>query len=115
MEKTWKPQVAGVLNIIGGIPMFFVFFWLLFLSVACTIGSYPHFSGEGFDSFSEAINTTLVFLIATMAYLFAILSGIYALQRKKWKWVIIGSAIAITFVLGVISLILVIKSRAEFV
>jgi hypothetical protein len=73
MEKTWKPQVAGVLNIIGGIPMFFVFFWLLFLS------------------------------------------GIYALQRKKWKWVIIGSAIAITFVLGVISLILVIKSRAEFV
>jgi uncharacterized BrkB/YihY/UPF0761 family membrane protein len=116
METTWKPQLAGWLNLIGGIPMLILSLLVFSSSVVCTIDSYPYFHGDnGFSSFSGAIATMLISLIAVLVYLFVILSGIYTLQRKKWEWAVIGSFLALSFILGIISLVLVYSSKDEFI
>lgn len=77
MEKTWKPTVAGVFGLIGGLAL-------------VVLGS----TGDGFLNylgFEVPQLGPLAFLLVTgipslVLGILALAGGIYALRRKMWVW-----------------------------
>jgi hypothetical protein len=120
MEATWKPIVAGILNIITGIINLFGMF--------VVIGLLTVFGG-GILSIVRVAEMMPIWLsgmvhgiLIIMAILLAVLSslpligGVYAIQRKAWSLALAGSAVATLSVppLGIVSTILVSLSWSEF-
>ena len=114
MEKTKKPTVAGVLNIITGA-----------LGVLGAIGSFIAFYVVGGDwgiPGMEAIPGFVPGIILGTAIpslliaVLALIGGIFAVQRRRWGWSLTGSIASILsiFPLGVIATILVAISKKEF-
>jgi hypothetical protein len=93
MEKTWKPKVVGILDIIVGCYCLTLGLSLLLSGIACSsfernLGAY---------SYSSSV---LVFMSAIAVPFFivgilAIRGGIYALKRKKWGFALAGSIAAL--------------------
>ena len=118
MEKTKKPTVAGIFNIITGALGIIV-------AIAMFIG-FPVVSGDWSIPGMEAIPAFVPGLVlgtAIVSLLIAVLAlvgGIYALQRKVWGWALAGSIAAIlaslplSLFLGIAAVILVAQSRNEF-
>ena len=114
MEKTKKPTVAGVFNIITGA-----------LGIIAAIGTFIGFSvvsgGWGIPGM-EAIPAFVPGIIlgtAIPSLLIAVLvlvGGIFAVQRKRWGWALAGSIAAILafLPLGIPAVILVAQSKSEF-
>jgi hypothetical protein len=120
MAKTWKPTVAGILNIIGGTLSIF---WLIGIIIAIsTLGNLPFL--ESFVPPAEVpfiysvLNTALILLavLAVFHVVFPIIGGIYALQRRKWGWALAGSIVNIvgTAILGILSTIFIALAKDEF-
>lgn len=120
MEATWKPIVAGILNIIIGIINLFGMFVVIGLLTAF---------GGGILSIIRIADMMPIWLsgmvhgvLIIMAILLAVLSslpligGIYAIQRKVWSLALAGSVVAILSIppLGIVSTVLVSLSRSEF-
>ncbi len=120
MEATWKPFVAGILNIITGIINLFGMFVVIGLLTAF---------GGGILSIVRIADMMPIWLsgmvhgvLIIMAILLAVLSslpligGIYAIQRKAWSLALTGSVVAILSIppLGIVSTVLVSLSRNEF-
>jgi len=120
METTWKPIVAGILNIIVGI------FNLLgmFVIVLVLVGI-----GSGILALSTVTNLmplwlsgiiqSLLIIIAILLAVFSalpLIGGIYAVQRKNWGLALAGSIVAIlsSTPLGIASTILVALAKNEF-
>lgn len=84
MEKTWMPNVAGILDIVAGIQILGTASLAL---VATIIVAWYHstFVGDS-PSSNTAIMTVLLFTVSTIA----IISGIFALRRRNWKLVLAG-------------------------
>ncbi len=120
METTWKPIVAGILNIIAGVFNLLGTFFVLIVLVAI---------GSGILALSTVVNLMPMWLsgiaqglLIIMAVLLAIFSalpligGIYAVQRKNWGLALAGSIVAIlsSTPLGIASTVLVALSKNEF-
>ena len=103
MQKTWKPIVAGVLNIVCSIIHFFF--------IASFLSCVSNFTGRPPDAYALSI--------AIVAALFVCLEytgGIYALARKRWGLALAGSIVATSFLwpLGIPAIVFTVLSKNEF-
>ena len=111
MEKTWKPMVAGILNIVTGAFALLSVIGLLISIVV--IGS--DLVGPEVPDFVAVILwiiTIPFFIIGVLA----LIGGIYALQRKTWGLALAG-AVASTvywFFVGIPTIVFIAQSKDEF-
>ena len=113
MEKTAKPVIAGIFNIINGSFGLLVSF-SLFLLVFISNIDFENYLGI----FPEFITAIAIFAasIALILSLLVLISGIYALERRYWGLSLAGSIIAAMTAgaLGIAALVLIALSRDEF-
>ena len=117
MERTWKPTVAGILDLVAagyGLLGGFVLLTLasIFMSRVSGMG------GEGAE-FGRFFTTGFFHILGwahILCGLLAIPGGILNLQRRSWTWAVIFSVAAIlaAFAPGLIALILTAMSEKEF-
>jgi len=120
METTWKPIVAGILNIIVGVFNLIGMFLIIIVIVAI---------GSGILALSAFINIIpmwlsgmlqgVLIIIAVLLGVFSalpLIGGIYAVQRKTWGLALAGSIAAIlsSTPLGIASTVLVALAKNEF-
>lgn len=113
MEKTSKPKVAGVLNIISGVLgiiwaiCLFIGFGVVSGAIGIPTGYIPEFVPG--MVLGMAIPTLIIAILA-------LAGGIFAVQRKQWGWTLAGSiaAIVVFLPLGIASTILSAQSKNEF-
>lgn len=120
METTWKPIVAGILNIIVGVFNLLGMFFIIVVIVAI---------GSGILALSTLINIIpmwlsgivqgVLIIIAVLLAIFSalpLIGGIYAVQRKNWGLALAGSIVAIlsSTPLGIASTVLVALAKNEF-
>jgi len=113
MDRSWIPTVAGVLNIFaGGLALVGV--------VALSFGAFvvscaPEIDPDEFGIFiAKTVLIGLAFGVLILALL-AVLGGIFALQRKRWGFVLAGS-ISAAFVcppLGVPAIVLTVLAERD--
>lgn len=108
MSKTWKPVVAGILEITaGGAALIFAFG--LFIAGAVV----------GFITQMPLWLSTLIPMVAVPLIILGVLDligGVYALLRKAWGMALAGAVAALISspLLGIIALVLAVISRKEF-
>ena len=112
MDRRWIPTVAGVLDILAAMPGLLVFCGLVFAQ--SVIG---HALMDEDDFPFDALQGLLVVLglgFLVLAVL-AIIGGGFALARRKYGWMIVGSiAAAVCFPpLGIPAVILTILAEKE--
>ncbi len=88
VKKTWKPTVAGILNIISGVSNLIGFIFMIFVVIAVSSSSefIMKFIPEEVFPFGSGLIVTVMALIAALLAIQGILpllGGIYALQRKN--------------------------------
>ena len=124
VQKTWKPTVAGILNIIAGVlSLLGAIGVIIGIIVFVAVGSAPFLTymwGE-LAALGIAINfmiliLVIVAIISVVLGILPLLGGIYALQRKKWGLALAGSIVAIlgSSLLGIAATILTALSKDEF-
>ncbi|MFC1982726.1 hypothetical protein ACFLV5_02960 [Chloroflexota bacterium] len=120
LQKTYKPIVAGVLDIIAGVLSLLGFFCVIVAIVAIVSGVtvFWRFAPEVFSfgiSFIQAILITVAIFLAILGIL-PLLGGIYGVQRKKWGLALAGSIAAIfgSLILGILATIFIAISKDEF-
>ncbi|MFC1939603.1 hypothetical protein ACFLXO_02830 [Chloroflexota bacterium] len=120
VKKTWKPVVAGILNIISGVLSVSSVIGIVNAIVAGDTGkSILDISPPEDLPFVEPLIPAILIillLLAIIVALFPVIGGVFALQRMKWGWALAGSIIAIPamFPLGVASTIFVVMAKDEF-
>jgi hypothetical protein len=82
MGKSWMPKTAGILNLIGGVGEVVVAAIGLFMAVSWL--TYPPERSIGFGILACSVPIALVGILAIMG-------GISALKRKRWKLALTGS------------------------
>ena len=120
METTWKPVVAGILNIVLGIFIVFGMFIITGLMVAfgggiLSIVRIAEFMPLWLSGLVQGVLIILAISL-TVSSALPLIGGIYAIQRKSWGLALAGSIVAILLVapIGIISTILVALSKNEF-
>jgi hypothetical protein len=122
VSKTWKPTVAGILDIVGGAlsilgaiaVLLGILFFIPILRSAGP-GPVPEMGCWMIPGILEA-----GFLIAAVYFLVVgvlpIIGGVYALRRKKWGLALAGSIAAIfgSSIIGILATIFTAMSRDEF-
>jgi hypothetical protein len=121
MQQTWKPTVAGILNIVTGA---FSFIGLIVLTIGIiTLATSSAFLNVYTPTTAFPIGVGLLIAILSFASVLVavqavlpLIGGVFALQRKRWGWALAGSIVAIfaTTPLGIASTIFVAISREEF-
>ena len=114
MEKTSKPKVAGILNIVlGSIEIFLAILYFIGFTVVGGAWNIPGMSAIPHFVPGIVLGTAIFTLILGILVL---IGGIFAVQRKQWGWALTGSIAAIlTFLpLGIATTVLVAVSRDEF-
>jgi len=114
MKRTWKPTVAGILNVIAGV---FGLLGGLVLVVLGSVGSeFLAYLGCGMPQLAP-----FAFLLATgvpllILGILALIGGIYALRRKIWGLALAGSIATVLFsqLLGILAIIFIALSEEEF-
>ena len=120
MNKTSKPIIAGILNIIGGIVSIAEGIFLVLMIFA--VQSDRLLGGFFVQIYPPeiAVLVRYVYMIYSFLTLLALIvqfaGGIYAIKRQKWLLVIISSAVTfmIVFPVGIPAVILAVLSRNEF-
>ncbi len=123
-QKTWKPIVAGILNIIAGVLSLLgaigVIIGIIFF---VSVGTQPFLTDMWGDLGDLGIGLNFLIILLVIGAIFSailgilpLLGGIYALQRKKWGLALAGSIVAIfsSTPLGIASTILVAVAKDEF-
>ena len=120
MEKTWKPIVAGILDIISGVPSL-VGVLAMIITIVVTGSAAMDIPGiviprmQAIPAFVPVIVSIIAGALAFIGIL-AIVGGIFALQRKNWGLALAGS-IAAFFpwsLLGIAAIVLTALSKDEF-
>ncbi|MDP2931650.1 MAG: hypothetical protein Q8O05_04010 [Chloroflexota bacterium] len=105
MEKTWKPGVAGLIDIISGV------LWIIgaaFLSMV-VLGFMVVFGpGEA----EQAFWLTLAGI--SLPGILAIAGGICSLRRRNWLLAMVGAVCVTPLGAGIAALILTVRSKDEF-
>ena len=113
MEKTNKPTVAGILNIISGV-LGLIVAASLFIGFGATSGALDIPTGP-IPGFVPGIVLGMA-ITSTIIAILALVGGIYAVQRKKWGWALTGSIAAVfsVFLLGIPAVVFIVQSKDEF-
>jgi hypothetical protein len=111
MEKTWKPMVAGILNIVTGA---FALLSVIGLIIGIVVIGSDIVGPEipDFVAIILWIITIPLFIIGVLA----LIGGIYSLRRKTWGLALAG-AVASTvywFIVGIPTIVFVAQSKDEF-
>ena len=124
MEKTWKPTVAGILNIIAGVlSLLGAIGVIIGIVVFVCVGSAPFlaYMWEDLGDLGIGLNFLIIILVIAAIFsavlgIFPLIGGIYALKRKKWGLALAGSIIAIfgSFIMGILATIFIAMSKDEF-
>lgn len=121
MEKTWKPTVAGILNIISGSLSLIGVLVLVFLALLWVPVSSMVETVEGITFFADFPFMGLFFFIFVGIWgaLFGVLSlvgGIFSLQRRRWGWALAGSIASVisSQIIGILAIIFVSLGKQEF-
>lgn len=117
MEKTWKPMVAGILDMVAGVLGFIagllVIIGMAFFAVFSTTGGM-----SGLQEYPPWLPVVVLFLIipSTILNILAVIGGIYALRRRIWGLALAGwiAAIISSFFLGIPATIFTIQAKNEF-
>jgi len=139
MSDSWKPVIAGILNILCGIGAVIIFLALLLFTALMPLD--PAAGGEAIINLALMIApgiSVATYVAYYIAYYFigcspdyfypivaapfailgvlAVTGGIFGIQRKHWKLLLAGSisALLCNFVPGTVSVILTAISKAEF-
>ncbi len=118
--KTWKPMVAGILNIVDGAISVLVAVGLLIVSIVFSLNANrPGFTDYDLDPFTASSAAAFFLVIAIVVAILAVLEiigGMFALRRKKWGLALAGSIAAAIpgSVLGILAIIFVALSKHEF-
>lgn len=118
IKKTWKPTVAGILNIVNGsLKLIFSLFLVLFAQGL--LESAESGRTDVYRIGSWIISPSVIWgsvVLLTVLGILAIAGGIYALQRKRWSWVLSGSIAALIpcVVMGTLAIIFTSLSKDEF-
>jgi len=115
MEKTPKPIIAGSLSMFSGGVSLIGFIGLLIASIA--LGWTAADVTGWLPGMSIALSVLIILCVLSLfAGVLALQGGIYAVQRKKWGWALVGSICALvpTFVLGLAAIMLITLSKDEF-
>jgi len=116
-NKTWMAMTAGILDIAAGSLRVIVTLFVALLVAALAI--FNRGDMTGFEQFPIAITASALATLAIFAFstsILAIVSGIYALQRKNWGMALAGSIAALfcSAPLGIAAIILIALSKNEF-
>jgi hypothetical protein len=120
MEKTWKPTVAGILNIVAGVFGLFGVFGVIIAIIAVGSASYVAAAIPFLDpSMAPSFVQTVLIIVAVILIILTVLpliGGIYAIQRKKLGLALTGSVFAIfgSVFFGIAATILLALARDEF-
>jgi len=110
MKKTSRPKIGAIFTIISG-----AFGILGIASYSIGLGNVSGFSKGDMPPFIPSIifGLPVPSLIIT---LLALTGGIFALQRKRWRWAMAGAiAASLSFLLlGIPAIALIALSRDEF-
>ncbi len=108
ITRTWKPVVAGILNILVGC----IILCMLFLFGIAAMIVKP----VGGEITNVNVSGLLLILPGILISLLDIIGGLFALRRKRWVWALTGSVCAVIgpTPLGIIAIVLIILSRNEF-
>jgi len=120
MEKTWKPVVAGILEIVSGAVGLIAVLGLI-IAIIVTSGATYIPGTEYVPIFVPSLLTVITVLLAIFSVL-SLAGGIYALQRKLWGLALAGSVAAIFasipllggLPVGITATILMALSKSEF-
>lgn len=109
MESNWRSITAGILNIVSGVGMLFVCFWLLLA------GGVTSFVGSDVPAWLPGFIFAFAIPFAVLSLL-AIIGGILSVTRKSWGMALTGSIAAFfcCFIFGIVSIILIAIGRSEF-
>ncbi len=115
MKRTPLPIIVGILDIMAGILSLVCFALLALISIAAPIVPIESIG----CALGLQISLGLIIFLASLFLMFGAVSlvgGVYALQRRKWGWVIAGSICSLLPkpVLGLVAIILTVISRDEF-
>jgi hypothetical protein len=124
VQKTWKPTVAGILNIIAGVfNLLGAIGVIIGIIVFVSVGVSPLFEEMWRELAYLGIGLNFLIIIMVIFAIFSaivgilpLLGGIYALQRKKWGLALTGSIAAIlgSTPLGIAATIFTALSKDEF-
>ncbi len=124
VQKTWKPTVAGILNIVAGVTgLLGAIGVIIGIIVFVSVGSAPFLADMWRDIGGLGVGPNLLIIILVIAAIFSavlgifpLIGGIYALKRKKWGLALAGSIIAIfgSSVMGILATIFTVMSKNEF-
>jgi len=111
VERSAKPTVAGVLNIVVGAFCLLGVLGLVIAAVAVAplsqVGDWP-----------LAVSALLIIIALPLALLgsISVVGGVFSLQRRLWGWALAASisTLLVSQVLGIISVVLTALSRKEF-
>jgi hypothetical protein len=111
MEKTWKPMVGGILNIVTGA---FALLSVIGLFIGIVVIGSELVGPEVPDFITIVLWIILIpyFIIGALA----LIGGIYSLQRKTWGLALAG-AVASTvywFFVGIPTIVFIAQSKDEF-
>ena len=112
MEKTWKPTVAGIIDIISGA------IGIMSGLVLGLIGSlWEYFVVAGFKGI--LMGPMIFWIVGSIFIIFGILAvvgGVYTLRRNAWGLALAGSIFAFLScrVLGLATIVLTALSKNEF-
>jgi len=114
MQKTSKPTVAGILNIITG-ALGIIGAICMFIGFSVVSGGWGIPGMEVIPGFVPGVVLGTAILCLLIAVL-ALVGGIFAVQRKQWGWTLAGSiaAIVVFLPLGIASTVLTAQSKNEF-
>ncbi|MFC1904817.1 hypothetical protein ACFLXT_03525 [Chloroflexota bacterium] len=97
VQKTWKPTVAGVLALVASPAVIF-----------------QSFAAQALTG----VLAQIVFWGCVTAGIVAIVGGIFALRRRVWGVALAGSICAcmslVSWILGILAIILILLSKNEF-
>ena len=118
MKFTWKPVMAGILDIVSGaIGMVGGIYFVILSSLLRSIHEYLKVDPAVIKNIEQIVsNIIAVPFILVFAGIIAIIGGVYALQRRIWVFALAGAVFS--FVLfwpfGLASIIITAMSREEF-
>jgi len=122
MEKTAKPTIAGILNIVAGAFNIIAFLGVLIgiLVFVPFTASYGPGTAPPYSQLLVASNVGIILWIVALFLLVTgvlpIIGGIYALKRKRWGLVLAGSIVAIigSAALGITATVFAALGKDEF-
>jgi hypothetical protein len=113
-------KIGGILSIISGafgiLGILMYILIIIMVVYASRTGSYSHFPYTSETLFMVYIVYGIMGLAMLLLGILAILGGVFALKGKHWGWSLAGAiAATITFFpCGIVSIIFIAKSQAEF-